>query len=256
MRPMYFAPALLTSVLALLPLRASADQAGYLYAYALNESRFGDFVYSVDAYKPFGTSKSAVRPFVDVFGNIDSKSAGGAIPRIYSDNYAGAALGLQYTNGSGLRVFAQAGGTTRVGAVASVPSGGDVRGGIQLYREWGGAAAHRAAYGNFYGSGTYYSRYQDTIFYNQLELGRRTSASPSATEIYVRPVFTIDSKSYYYDNILELTAGIRFHPFGSRGPSFALEEAAGTYTNRGGLPASLPSSYLDFRPTISYGVSL
>lgn len=256
MRGATLAGCFLACAFAALPRAAPADQAGYLYSYALNESRFGDFVYSVDAYKPFGTSKSSVRPFVDVFGNIDSKTSGGLIPRIYSDNYAGAAVGLQYTNASGLRIFAQAGATMRLGAVASVPSGGDVRGGVQLYREWGGPAAHRAGYGNFYGSGTYYSRYQDTVFYNQLELGTRTSPAPTATEFYLRPVFTMDSKSYYYDNLIELTAGVRFHPFGTHGPTFALEEAAGTYTNRSGLPASLGASYFDFRPTISYGVSL
>ncbi len=235
-----------------LPLGARADQAGYLYSYGVDESRYGDIVFAVDAYKPLGSPNAALRPYVDVFANDDSKTTGGDIPRIYSDNYAGGALGLQYTNGKGLRLFAQAGATTTIGSVASEPSGGDVRGGAQLYREWGGP---RGAYGNFYGSGTYYSRYQDTVFYNQLEIGT-SNGGARPIEFYLRPVVTFDTRPYYYDNVAELTAGVRFHPFGTRGPTFALEEAAGTYLRGNLLPAGVAHTYLDFRPTVAYGVSL
>ncbi len=235
---------------------AQADQAGYLYTYAINESRYGDFVYSIDAYKPVGSPNARIRPFVDVFGNDDSKSAGGSVPRIYSDNYAGGAFGLQYTTPAGLRIFAQAGATHSIGPIASVPSGGDVRGGVELYREWGGPNNHKRTYGNFYGSGTYYSRYQDAVFYNQLETGRTSGSATRPIDTYVRGVLTADSHSFYYDNIAEITAGVRFHPFGLKGPSIALEEAAGIYTRAALLPIGTNRSYFDFRPTISYGVNI
>ncbi|MDE2481392.1 MAG: hypothetical protein KGN02_04290 [bacterium] len=244
--------AILVAALALLPLAARADQAGYLYSYGVDESRYGDIVFAIDAYKPLGSPDASLRPYVDVFANDDSKTANGAVPRIYSDNYAGGAFGLQFTNEKGLRLFAQVGATTTIGSIASEPSGGDLRGGVQLYREWGGA---RGAYGNFYGSGTYYSRYHDAVFYNQLELGTATGGA-HRIEYYVRPVLTFDSHPYYYDNVAEITAGVRFHPFGTRGPTFALEEAAGTYLRGDLLPPDVARTYLDFRPTIAYGVSI
>ena len=235
---------------------ARADQAGYLYSYGIDESRYGDFVYSIDAYKPIGSPKAKIRPFVDVFASDDSKSAGGAIPRIFSDNYAGGAFGLQYTTPAGFRIFAQAGVTKTIGPIASLPSGTDARGGVQLYREWGGPNVGKRTYGNFYGSGTYYSRYQDSVFYNQLETGRTIGSSKHPIDLYLRGVLTADTHSFYYDNVAELTAGVRWHPFGLRGPSFALEEAAGIYTRAGLVPAGTSKSYFDFRPTVSYGVAI
>lgn len=242
--------------LAALPLNAQADQDGFLYAYGLDESRYGDIVVSVDAYKPLGSPHASIRPFADVFVSNDSKTAGGTIPRIYGDNYAGAAIGLQYRNTSGLRIYVQGGATTRIGAAAAVPSGGDVRGGAQLYREWGGLAHAQRAYGNFYGSGTYYSRYQDTVFYNQLESGRLLGNQTRSVDLYLRGTYTVDTHQYFYDNLAELTAGVRLHPFGTHGPSFAIEGVGGIYTHPGLLPLGTRRTYWDFRPTIAYGVNI
>ncbi|HET9030369.1 MAG TPA: hypothetical protein VFN49_09330 [Candidatus Aquilonibacter sp.] len=238
------------------PTAARCDQAGYLYTYGLNESRFGDFVVSADAYKPLGSPNAKIRPFVDVLANWDTKTSGGDLPRIYGDNYAALEGGLQYTTG-GLRLFLQGGASAKLGSVAAVHSGGDLRGGAQLYREWG-PAVHRdgSSYGNFYGSGVYYSRYQDTIFYNQLEFGRYAGSGAHATELYLRPVLTLDTQRYYYDNLVELTAGMRFHPFGAHGPTFAVEEAYGTYLAPSTVPAGQSKTWFDFRPTISYGVNV
>lgn len=251
-----FAFAAVAAALSFSPLAARAAQPGFLYTYAVNESRFGDFVYALDAYKPIGAAGNGFRPYVDLFTNIDTKTSGGTIPRIFSDNYAGIAGGLQYTNGAGLRLFLQAGETAKVGSVATVHSGGDVRGGAQLYREWNITPIAGHPYGNFFGSAVYYSRYQDTVFYNQLEVGRYLSSGWRAAEVYLRPVMTLDTQSYYYGNLVEMTAGVRVHPFGRRGPALALEEAAGRYTMPSAVPAGQAKTWLDFRPIVTYGVDL
>lgn len=238
-------------------LPAAADQAGYLYAYGLNESAYGDFVFSVDAYKPLGHGTSRLRPYVDVFATKDTKTGSYLdIPHIYSDNYAGAALGLQYTDGKGLRLFAQGGATSRIGSVASVRSGGDFRGGAQYYREWAGPSHGRRDYGNFFGSATYYSRYQDAYAYNQLELGRNVGALTHPTELYVRTTLTLDTHPYFYGNSAEVIGGVRFHPFGRRGPAIEFDGIVGSYLRKDLLPPGTAQHYTDFRPTVSYGVNL
>ena len=233
---------------------ARADQAGFLYTTAVDVARYGDIVTSLDAMKPIGSPNSRVRPFADVFIFRDTKSANTTVPRIYNDNYAGAAIVLQYTTPGGFRAFAQVGGTTNLGSVVAVPSGGDFRGGLQYYREWG--PANLRTYGNFYGSITYFSRYQDTLSYNQMEFGTRIGRGSHHTELYFRPTLTLDTHQYYYSNVAEVTAGIRFYPFGSHGPTLAFEEAAGQYLRGGLLPAGIGSTYLDFRPTLAYGVNI
>ncbi len=231
-----------------------ADQAGFLYTTAVDVARYGDIVTSLDATKPIGSPKARVRPFGDFFIYRDTKSANAKVPLIYNDNYAGAAVGLQYTTPGGFRAFAQVGSTTNIGSVVAVPSGGDFRGGLQYYREWG--ATSLRAYSNFYGSVTYFSRYQDTLSYNQLEFGTRIGRGPHHTELYLRPTLTLDTHQYYYSNVAEITAGIRFYPFGSHGPTLAFEEAAGQYLRGGLLPGGIGSTYLDFRPTLAYGVNI
>ncbi|MHB8178839.1 MAG: hypothetical protein ACYDA5_06795 [Vulcanimicrobiaceae bacterium] len=232
------------------------DRAGYLYTYVEHTSQYRDNVFSFDAYKPFGSPQSHVRPYVDVFANDDTATHGGIIPQTLNDNYAGAALGLQYTDNAGLRLFGQAGATTKIGRVAATPSGGDLRGGAEYYREWGGAQLKRHAYGNFYGDGVYYSRYHDMQFYNQLEVGTEPLHSSHPVDLFVRGVLAMDTHPYYYGNYAEATLGVRFYPFGLHGPTIELDGVAGTYLRANLVPAGVSRSYIDFRPLISYGVSI
>lgn len=234
---------------------AHADQAGFLYTTAVDVTRYGDIATSLDATKPFGSEHARIRPFGEFFIYRDTKTANALVPRIYNDNYAGVELGLQFTTPGGFRSFIEAGSTTTLGTVAAVPSGGDLRAGLQYYREWAQARTQRT-YGNFYGSVTYFSRYQDTLSYNQLEFGTRVGRGNRRTEFYLRPTLTLDTHQYYYSNVAEVTAGVRFYPFGSHGPTFALEEAAGTYLRNSLLPANVSPTYLDFRPTLAYGVNI
>ncbi len=230
------------------------DRAGFLYTYLERTSLYRDTVFSVDAYKPFGSRASAVRPFVDLFANDDTRTGGGVVPQTLNDNYAGLALGMQYTNPQGLRAFAQAGVTTKIGSIAATPSGGDLRGGLEYYREWGGAA--KAAYGNFFGDGIYYSRYHDLQFYEQLEIGSTPPNERHPVSVFARAVLALDTHPYFYGNYAELTLGVRLTPFGLRGPAIELGGVSGTYLRGNLLPIGVSKNYIDFRPTISYGVNI
>jgi hypothetical protein len=241
----------------------AVDQAGYVYSYAVDENRYDDIATSIDAYKPFGSPKMRFRPYVAALYNRDTRTNAGTsgqnggppVPLVLADNYALGAAGLQYTTPGGLRLFGQVGRSFTVGPVAAQPSGNDARGGAQLYREWGPAYEHGQDYGNFYGSVEYLSRYSDTISYNQLELVRNAGNKRLPVEIFGRVVATLDTKQHYYSNVLELTAGIRVHPFGVHGPIVSVEQTGGDYL-RGTLPQNVRRAYLDFRPTISYGFNI
>jgi hypothetical protein len=235
---------------------AAPDRAGYSYNYAVYDSRYGDVFFSVDAYKPVG-KRTRLRPYFDVAAVRDTRTGdNNNIPLILSDNYALGAFGFQYTDGSGLRLFAQAGGTTQFGPVAAQPSGGDVRGGVQYYRDFGVPLAAHRTYGNLYASTTYYSRYSDWVLYAQAEAIGNMSSSHRPFEAFFRPVLTLDTYGHYYSNLFETDAGLRYHPFGTDGPIVSIEGALGWYLRGAVRPAGQGVFYTDFRPTISYGFSL
>lgn len=243
--------------------RRPADRSGYSYSYALQDSRYDDFIVSIDAHKPFGNRNAHIRPFVDAALVRDSRTSPGSAadgkpptPLILSDNYGLVSGGVQYTNASGLRVFAQAGKSFTVGPLAAQSSGGDVRAGIQLYREWGPTGKRKRDYGNFYGSTTYYSRYSDSVAYLQAETVRNIGTFAAPIEPFVRGVLTLDTRRFYYSNLIEVTAGIRAHPLGTHGPILSIEAVKGAYIKRVPLPLGVTATYSDFRPTVSLGFSL
>lgn len=235
---------------------AAPDRAGYAYSYALHDARYDDTIVSFEAYKPLGSRAAKIRPFVGWSFVRDSRTAGGAVPLVLSDNYATAGVGLQYTNGSGLRAFVQAGGSATLGSVAAVPSGGDLRGGVQYYRDFGTPSPSHHGYGNLYASVTDYSRYQDAVAYVQLEQAMVLGSAAHALEPFLREVVLADRRRLYYDNTVEATLGLRWHPAGPHGPTLSLEGALGAYTAGAVRPAGVGPTYRDFRPTVSYGFAL
>src|SRR6185312_4202388 len=206
-----------------LPVTARADEAGYVYSYGLYTGRYDDYIISVDAYKPVGRT-TPIRPYVDLYEYRDSRTQPGAnFPLILSDNYLLQAAGVQWTTPKGLRAFVQTGLSETFGPVAAQPSGSDTRGGVQYYREWGAAFSPGRGYGNLYASDTYFSRYSDWIEYSQVELGRNQYSAKNGVQPFVRFVLNLDTHGYYWSNLAEATAGVRFHPFGQRGPSISVE---------------------------------
>lgn len=231
------------------PPAARADEAGYLYSYAISDARYDDRLVSLDAYKPLG-GPGRLRPYVDVLASQDSRTAGGVLPRVFADNYALGALGVQYALPTGFRAFVQAGESVGLGTVAAIRSGPDLRTGVQLYREWAELPSRVQGYGNLYASETYLSRYADVITYAQLEAGRHLITS--RIDLFARATVSLDTHAFYYSNLAELTLGLRYRPFGPRGPALSIEDVAGSYLRNLPRPDS-GSLYSDFRPTITYG---
>jgi hypothetical protein len=239
-----------------LPTTARADEAGFLYSYGLYTGRYDDYIVSTDASKPVGRP-APIRPFVDLYEYRDSRTnPGPSFPLILSDNYLLQAAGVQWTTPSGLRAFVQSGWSETFGPVAAQPSGGDIRGGIQYYREWGANFTPQRSYGNLYASQTYFSRYSDWIEYSQLEIGRNEYSAKNTVQPYLRFVLNLDSRKFYYSNLAEATAGVRFHPFGQRGPSLSVEGVYGIYLRGISLPPGTNPTYWDFRPTLTYGTNI
>lgn len=237
-------------------LPAAADEAGYLYTYAVDSTRYADIFAELDAYKPLGSKADLVRPYFDLFVSRDSKTGTDRnVPLILSDNYVLGAFGLQYTNNKGLRAFVQGGESEKFGTVAAQPSGGDVRGGLQLYREWGTGAASRGDSGSLYTSAVYYSRYSDWVSYSQLEIVHAIGAR-RRLEPFLREVLNLDTQDHYYSNLAETSAGLRWLPFGAHGIRVEALYAVGVYLRNALRPAGQAQSYSDFRPTISYGMNL
>ncbi|HVA36678.1 MAG TPA: hypothetical protein VNJ51_03615 [Candidatus Dormibacteraeota bacterium] len=237
-----------------LPARARADQSGFLYAYALQDARFNDTIFSVDATKPVGSPQATIRPYFEAFYTRDTRTTGGRLPQTFADNYLLGAAGLQAQFADGLRLFAQVGAAQQIGEPSpdvTQQSGGDFRGGAQLYREWSVPLGDPGPIGSFYGSAAYYSRYRDGIVYLQAERGRAFGHGRT-TDVYARVTVTADTQGYYYDNVAELGVGVRIHPFGAQGPSLALEGFGGVYL-RAGSPTG--STYVDLRPTLTLGVA-
>lgn len=252
-----------TATTAAEPTSRVPDRAGYSYNYVLEDTRYDDLIVSIDAYKPLGNPNARIRPFVDGELVRDSRTSPGngangkpPTPLVLSDNYGLVSGGLQYTNGSGLRLFAQGGRSFTVGPVAAQSSGGDLRAGAQLYREWGPTSQRKRDYGNFYGSATYYSRYSDTVAYLQAETARNIGSFKHPIEPFARGVLTLDTRRFYYSNLVEFTVGIRAHPLGVAGPTLSIEAIKGAYLQRSPLPLGVTATYADFRPTVSIGFSL
>lgn len=244
----------LLAVTVLLPIAARADQAGFTYAYALHDARFDDTIYSIDANKPLGDARHTIRPFFEAFYTRDTRTAGGQLPQTFADNYLLGALGLQAQYRSGLRLFAQVGESQQIGQLSpavQAQSGGDFRGGAQLYRGWGVPLGAPGPFGSFYGSAAYYSRYHDGIAYLQAERGRAFGHGRT-TDVYARLTLVADTRGHYYDNVTELGVGVRLHPFGAYGPAIALEGFSGAYL-RSGSPNG--NTYFDLRPTLTLGFS-
>ena len=246
------AVAIVVAVTTVHPRAAIADEAGYLYSYAISDARYDDRLVSLDAYKPLG-APGLLRIYLDVLASQDSRTAGGEVPRVFADNYALGAIGVQYTRPWGLRAFVQTGESVGLGTVAAVKSGPDLRAGVQLYREWAEPPSHTQGYGNLYASETYFSRYADTITYAQIEMGRHPFAP--RVDLFARGTLSLDTHAFYYSNLAELTLGVRYRPFGARGPALSIESASGSYLRNLPRPDS-SSLYSDFRPTITYGRDL
>lgn len=236
--------------------RSDADDAGFVWAYALHDSYSNDTFYSMDFTKPFGPS-APIRPFAELLLQRDSQTTTGVLPVTFNDNYGLAAAGMQLESNSGLRLFAQAGTSFDFGpAIEGLPTSThfDARGGVEYDREWNVPPAGRNRYyGTFYGDFIYYSRYQNALMYFEAQRGREFGSRTYPLQLYVRLSGSQDTRRDYYNNAIAIAGGADFLVLGRHGPSVGFTESFNSYT--GAVPYGVLRSYWSFRPQITYGAS-
>lgn len=235
---------------------SASERDGFVYVGAVYDDRYADSIFVMDALKPFGSPTAHVRPYADVQTNIDSQTLSVEIPNTLTDNYILGALGLQYLNGKGLRAYVQVGLTARVGALAAREPTGDVRSGLQFFKNWGGLSVgspSRAGYATFFGQAIYGNRDRDAVLFDQIELGRALAETRNAVDLYVRGALSLDSHGFYYANDIEGIVGFRLRPHFGSGLSFTAEKVFGTYVRSIARPTGVGSTYRNFRLNAGYG---
>jgi hypothetical protein len=220
------------------PLR---DEGWSVFGYAVNESRFSDTFYGVDARKSF-SPKAAVEPYAVLHLVGDTRSGSGQNAQIFSDNAAVTDVGVRTRIAKGTFLFAEGGlgfGLRNQGTIT------DARYGIASSRQWGGDANGVS----FDGSLATYSRYQgNTIGYLDV---RKAIPLAGPIALLIGADAGLDAQRLYYNNFLQGDIGLQF----TKGAlKLRLETYEGVYLGRG-LARPTKTTYTSIRPVILFGFS-
>jgi tetratricopeptide (TPR) repeat protein len=221
------------------------------------DDRFMDAIVSMSLQEGLYLSKNRLTSFYGTLTlNADSRSTGGTVPVIYSDNYALAGLGFRFQpmrtwtldiqpgvsvdlldRPEEERVQADFRALTAIGAgfspVADVP--------FRLTTPLSPFIDGFLSFG-------YYSRYENSIGYSQARAGLRTLAyRHSALDLYLRGDFTFDTRGDFFNNTVEGSVGARLVPDHRWGLGLLVEYHRGMY----GVPpppgSSIARWYNSFR---------
>lgn len=225
-----------------------------LYAAPLYAARFSDAIVTVQAqlHRRLG-AESPVTLFLGAALTKDSRSRGGTLPAIFSDNVALLGLGLGAQPGRWVSVRAEAG--LALNLVRSVdhpgPTEPDYRVLAAVYRRWEPLGGRR--FTEVYGSAGYYSRYRDNgIAYLQLRAGRRGAAGRLYG--YLRLNLAMDANRDFFNNAVEAGPGLEWRASGPLSLSARAEYLRGVYFGiEGRDPNPYGPSYHDFRVVLVLG---
>lgn len=179
----------------------------------------------------------------------DTRSSGGAVPIIYSDSYSLVGGGLRVQPFSGARLDVQAG--VAIGLIDR-PGESDERGDFRALASYGwgrypepespdGLQVRFKPFVEAMAMGGYYSRYENVIGFGHAKGGvRLLEWSRSYGEMYFRTDMVADTRRDFFNNILEVSAGIRIVPDFGLGVQVLAEYHRGLYWDR-----SLPSAPYD-----------
>ncbi len=196
---------------------------GSLYFAPFYTSRFGNEINSLNAKLGLLPSQY-FQPYIGLRLTRDTRSQTGRLPVIFSDNTAVVSLGVQSRPfGRTAVVYAEAG--TALSLLGDPQHGRaipDYRAGVSWFKPWGlgltqaiRETSRRAAlFGEAYSDVTYYSRYaQNVIGYFQMKEGL-TLAQKRVLPLQVFAAVNLikDSKSDFYNNVVEFGPGLRFVP--------------------------------------------
>ncbi len=176
----------------------------------------------------------------------DTRSSGGAVPVIYSDSYSLVGGGLRLQPFAGARLDVQGG----IAIDLIDRSGGHAeRGDFRALASYGWGRYPEPAspdhmqirlkpFVEAMVMGGYYSRYENVIGFGHAKGGfRLLEWSRSYGEMYLRTDMVADTKRDFFNNILEVSAGIRIVPDFGIGVQILAEYHRGLYWDR-----NLPSA--------------
>ncbi len=189
------------------------------------QKNFTDVVYQIKAkvgrYLD-SDKKTSAYLFAHVDGDTNSKA--GDIPIIYSENYAGLGVGLDYRPIKEARVFIESSIEHTF-----VNSGGkdaqhDYRVGVEYYNQWGPGMNLSCSYdptlpfdwfSDLYLAAVHYSRYHDNvIFQSAARLGvRLLHYKMSTLSAYGRLGITADTNSDFFNNVIDIGPGLELQPY-------------------------------------------
>lgn len=219
------------------PLYADVDAAAY------GTSRFANKIVSIDAragWKPDPAGPLAV--YFAARYTQDSRSRGGEAPEIYSDDAVSFAPGLRFQpKGWNASLSAEWGGTVNLLRSRERPdkTQADGRAVLAGYRYWRGPRRTFADAGFNIG---YYSRYRDNVI-GQLLLRAGVKAwdnRSSQLTLYAPLSALKDANRDFYNNIVELGAGLEVQPSTKRNLKVRAEYLRGAYT---GIEGRDPNPY-------------
>jgi tetratricopeptide (TPR) repeat protein len=220
------------------------------YATAYYDSRLEDLIFYGWLYGGYWLNREHSLSAYGVASIFkDTRSSGGALPVIFSDNYFLLGGGVRYLPLRGMTIDVQPGVTFDLLERPGKPL---VAFDFRSTLSYGGglyAPAEVAPRPSFpfhffldgYASLGYYSRYENVLLYSHGRTGVRAfTVNQTALDAYVRLNFVADTKGDYYNNILEAGAGLRFIPDHRWGVTLLVEYDRGRY-----LKSVPPSSVLD-----------
>ncbi len=213
-----------------------------VFGYALNDSRFHDSFYGVDArYK---LAPTRIEPYLAFHLSNDVKSSTVPASQVLNDNVAIGAVGLRTRLASGTYAFIEGGqahslltGHTqsdlRYGALASMRFG---EGGSKPQNQVDASITH-------------YSRYVNTIAYGTL-VHDFSIGSPVVRGL-VGTNLALDTSRAFYNNALEGFIGVQVR---RGGLTFRVVGTEGTYLGRG-IDVPTRRTYSSIRPELLFGFS-
>jgi hypothetical protein len=199
-------------------------------------------------------ARAAVTVFLTAALTKDTRSTGGNLPAIFSDNVA--TLGVGFGAQAGPYAIVRAEANLAANLVRTTdhpdPAEADTRVLGAISRRW--ERPNTPGFFEVYGSAGYYSRHRDNgIAYLQLRGGRRLSSTQPLYG-YLRLNLIKDTNRDFYNNAAEAGPGLEWRAGGPLNLSARAEYLVGVYYGiEGRDPNPFGPSYHDFRVILVLG---
>lgn len=198
----------------------------------------------------------------------DTRSANGRLPSIYADDSVVVGVGTRYQPLKALPIFAymEIGEAYQFVKLNNRTWDSDFRIGAFGYDNWGALPqyAENLSFplkqtGQVYGDVAYYTRYQnDTIATLSVRQGVRAAEYHySAMNAYLRARVYLDTKGYFYNNLIEFGPGVSFTPDQRWNATVRLEALHGYYFPvNGPMVNPYGSNYNDIQVQFETGLAI